>query len=129
MTLITNISPPIDSRHGGGGHYTPVAAVAESTPTQQMNSLKANVRDALEKFGGSMVLGDFGGAADHLRDAQLFLNMMAGRPGESAGAGTPPPTDKYAGYSLNAFLDGTDRADDPLLGQYAGYDLNNPEGK
>lgn len=131
MTLITNVPPAIDSRHlDGNGRYTPVAAGARPAVSPQVNSLQVNAAKALEKFGAAMDAMNFGAAADHLRDAQLYVDMLAGRTGNQAASPAPVVRSEFEGYSLNAVIDNTTEAPaaEAKAGEFAGYDLNDPEG-
>lgn len=114
MTLVTNITPPLDSRHSdGAGRYTPVAAAARPALTPQVKSLQTNAASALEKFGAAMEAQDFGAAANHLRDAQLFVDMLAGKTDTPPAPGVAGAQSAFATYSLNA-----------ILGEFSSYPKN-----
>jgi hypothetical protein len=107
MTLVTNITPPIDSRHSqGAGRYTPVAAAgSRAAPTPRMKSLQTNAASALEKFGAAMDAMNFAAAASHLREAQMFVDMLAGNTDTPPAPGAVAAQSAFATYSLNAILE------------------------
>lgn len=102
---------------------SPAASTANTSTSTMSHQPPADLRhQALQAINDATFALNTFNPAEAAKALQKALGLAGQLVANAAGS-------DFAGYSLNAFLDEAAPAAGALQGEFAGYDLNNPEGK